>query len=475
MGDSTATGGQELESLGGSSMELEITTVDGFKFRPLLDTPDLEGIEKELKGKKLEALTSTIASHPTSMKDTILEHSDRMLGRRNTISQKSEALEKLDSKTSDGESYIPGSLRRGNPIAVPGYLKGNERLEAIVQEGHEQNEEDKQEKAKLVRKMTQAVAEEVKCLCQDDILDALQAFSLLLVICYKKCALNVHNVGLNDMELALLGTQLFLKSKEAKELITSCWYFPDFSKMGTLYRKHIGMPAIPNNRLGDGGFAVATMVSRSLQVLMTAVTQELWDHHDTLDEIRQQRAECKKTKKMLADAKRNREMERRIAEQERETKEALGRGECPKTFNDLMVKTAEEAVKKAAKKQEEKKRLKGSGGAEIQTRTPTGNGQKTNGKSGRSNKKSNAHSSKKGTQQQNAQQNASRRPGRGRGRNSQTTTRNTNSTNRSTNRWRNDSDRPQRGGRGRGRGGRGGRGGRSSRNNGRKNANGRRN
>ena len=168
-------------------------------------------------------------------------------------------------------------------------------------------------------------------------------------------------------------------------------------------------------------------------------------------------------------------MERRIAEQERETREALSRGECPKTFNDLMVKTAEEAIKKAAKKKEAKQRLKDSGGAKIQTRTPTGNGPKTNGRLGRSNKKSNAHSSKKGTQQQNAQQNASRRPGRGRRQNSQTTTRNKNSTNRSTNRWRNDSDPPQRGGRGRGRGGRGGHGGRGGRNNGRQNANGRRN
>ena len=194
MGDSEATGGSELESLGGSSTESDITEVDGFKFRPLLDTPNLEDIEKELKGKKLEVLTSTIASHPASMKDNILENAERMLGRRDTISQKTEALEKLDSKTSDGESYIPGSLRRGNPIAVPSYLKGNERLEAIVEEGHEQNEEDKKEKAKLVRKMTQAVAEEVKWLCQEEIYDTMQAFSMDLVTCYIKCALNLHNI-----------------------------------------------------------------------------------------------------------------------------------------------------------------------------------------------------------------------------------------------------------------------------------------
>ena len=89
------------------------------------------------------------------------------------------------------------------------------------------------------------------------------------------------------MELAFLGTQLFLKSKEAKELIVACWSFTDYGKLGTLYRKYIGMPALPNNRLGEGGYAVATMVSKSLQVLMKAVTQELWNHHDTLDEIRQ--------------------------------------------------------------------------------------------------------------------------------------------------------------------------------------------
>ena len=101
--------------------------------------------------------------------------------------------------------------------------------------------------------------------------------------------------------------------------------------MGTLYRKYIGMPAVPNNRLGDGGYAVATMVSQSLQVLMKAVTQELWDHHDTLDEIRQQCAECKRNKKILADARRNREMERRIAEQEREKqKNHLEKEKCPR-------------------------------------------------------------------------------------------------------------------------------------------------
>jgi len=206
----------------------------------------------------------------------------------------------------------------------------------------------------------------------------LQAFSLGLVVCYEKYALNVHNIGLNNMELALLAVQMFLNSIEAKELVVTYWHFPNNGKTGTLYQKYIGMPTVTNNRLGERAFVVATMVSRSLQPLMKAVTQELWGHHDTLDEIRQQRAECKKNKRMLADARRNREMERRIVEQERETKESLRKGEVPNKFNDSMVKTAEAAAAKAVKKDREKRWLKDSGGAKSQTRTPTGNSQRTN-------------------------------------------------------------------------------------------------
>ena len=80
---------------------------------------------------------------------------------------------KLDSKNDDGESYVPGSLRKVNPIAVPGYLKDNERLKEIAEEGNLQNESDKQVKCDLVRKMTHAVKEETMKATQRDICDAL--------------------------------------------------------------------------------------------------------------------------------------------------------------------------------------------------------------------------------------------------------------------------------------------------------------
>ena len=84
------------------------------------------------------------------MKDTILGQATKMLDKYEKIAQKIEALLKLDSKTDDGKSYVPGSLRNKNAIEVPSYLKGNERLESIAKEGHELNEEHKQQNAKLV-------------------------------------------------------------------------------------------------------------------------------------------------------------------------------------------------------------------------------------------------------------------------------------------------------------------------------------
>ena len=97
MGDSAATGRSELEGFGGSMTELKITTVYGFRLRPLLDIPALGDIENKLKGTKLlDVLISTIALHPTSTKNTTLEQSTKMLGIRDMISQEDEVWEKLE-------------------------------------------------------------------------------------------------------------------------------------------------------------------------------------------------------------------------------------------------------------------------------------------------------------------------------------------------------------------------------------------
>ena len=66
-----------------------------------------------------------------------------MLDKREKLAQKVEAQRKLNTKSDDGKSYIPGSLRTKNKIEVPGYLKGNEKLNEIVEEGNLLNEEQK--------------------------------------------------------------------------------------------------------------------------------------------------------------------------------------------------------------------------------------------------------------------------------------------------------------------------------------------
>ena len=107
MGDSDATTMlNESLSEDASSLisEYEVTFCD------LLDTPNLDEVRKELEGKKTESLSSIVVSHPASMKDTIVGQATKMLDRYEKIAQKIEALLRLDSKTDDGKSYVPGSL-----------------------------------------------------------------------------------------------------------------------------------------------------------------------------------------------------------------------------------------------------------------------------------------------------------------------------------------------------------------------------
>ena len=155
MGDKEATAPEEVLSLGGSTNESDDEYEEPL-FMDLIDTPNVEDLREELKGKETEPLAEVLASYPSSMKDPILRLSAKMLGKRTKKIQKSEALVKLNSKDDDGKSYIPGSLRRKNPIEVPNYLKGNEVLEQIAREAHDQNEGDKQTRAEFVRKMTAA-------------------------------------------------------------------------------------------------------------------------------------------------------------------------------------------------------------------------------------------------------------------------------------------------------------------------------
>ena len=54
-------------------------------------------------------------------------------------------------------SYIPGSFRTGNPIAIPNYLKGSTRLHEIEERGNAKNNSRKEAFAEISLDMTRAV------------------------------------------------------------------------------------------------------------------------------------------------------------------------------------------------------------------------------------------------------------------------------------------------------------------------------
>ena len=55
------------------------TTEFTIAFKPFSVTPNLEDVSKELKGTKKEPLANVVASHPTDMKDVILDRGTKML------------------------------------------------------------------------------------------------------------------------------------------------------------------------------------------------------------------------------------------------------------------------------------------------------------------------------------------------------------------------------------------------------------
>jgi hypothetical protein len=108
-----------------------------FKAFPVTQT--LEDVRKELKGTSKEPLSNVTLSHPTYMKDAMLEQETKMLNLYFRSRQKVEAQLKQETTTGNQTSYIPGSLRIGNPIKVPNYLKGSNMLQEIVERDHKAN------------------------------------------------------------------------------------------------------------------------------------------------------------------------------------------------------------------------------------------------------------------------------------------------------------------------------------------------
>ena len=145
-------------------------------------TPNLEDVREELKGTKLEPLLNVIASHPTDMKDVILGQATKILKLNFKLRQKQEALAKQLSLTEEQTSYIPGSLRSGNPINGPNYIKGSAILEEIVERGNNENEAKKEQFASIAVEMTRAVTKETNSLIQEAFLDAVGVLAKLLVV-----------------------------------------------------------------------------------------------------------------------------------------------------------------------------------------------------------------------------------------------------------------------------------------------------
>ena len=98
-----------------------------------------------LKERKQSPLFSIVAVHPASMKDSILGQATTMLDNYDKISHKVESQLELNSEPDDGKSHAPSSPWKKNAIEAPSYLKGNKRLESIAMEGHELNEEHRQQ------------------------------------------------------------------------------------------------------------------------------------------------------------------------------------------------------------------------------------------------------------------------------------------------------------------------------------------
>ena len=75
---------------------------------------------------------------------------------------------------------------------------------------------------------------------------------------------------------------------------------------------------------------------------MDEVTITLWGWHERPERTRIMRAEHKATAKNLKSKKKQNEMQENIAKTEKDTKEALEKGEMPPSFKEMMEKSKED-------------------------------------------------------------------------------------------------------------------------------------
>ena len=175
----------ELETESGGN----ITPVS-IQFKPFSATPTLEDVRKELKGTTVEPLLNVVVSHPIAMTDVILDQATKMINIYSIQRWEIEAQSKQLATHEEQTSYIPGSLRTGNPIAIPDYLKGGTRFQEIEERGNTEHDLRKEAFAGIALDMTQAVVEETRTMLKTKFIKTIGIISELLIVYFEEHAVD---------------------------------------------------------------------------------------------------------------------------------------------------------------------------------------------------------------------------------------------------------------------------------------------
>ena len=259
------------------------TTEFTIAFKPFSVTPNLEDVSKELKGTKKEPLANVVASHPTDMKDVILDRGTKMLDLHFKINQKKEALSKQQATNDEQTSYIPGSLRVGNPIAVPNYLKGSIILQEIEERGNIENETRKESFAGIAIDMTRAVVEETREMLKTEFFKTVGIISELLVVNFEEHAVDVIEYGrINSSEsLASYAAYIFIQDHLGDSEMGVLLGLTEPDKAMKMYRKLHGSekPDTYERNACMVARYLAETVASSLGNVMKQLTVVLFDFH----------------------------------------------------------------------------------------------------------------------------------------------------------------------------------------------------
>ena len=386
------------------------------------------------------------------MKDVILDRGTKMLDLHFKINQKKEALSKQQATNDEQTSYIPGSLRVGNPIAVPNYLKGSIILQEIEERGNIENETRKESFAGIAIDMTRAVVEETREMLKTEFFKTVGIISELLVVNFEEHAVDIIEYGrVNSSEsLAPYAAYIFIQDHLGDSEMGVLLGLTEPDKAMKMYRKLHGSekPDTYERNACMVARYLAETVASSLGNVMKQLTVVFFDFHRQKDRARKSAARSKAIREKHKLKEKNEEMQARIAKEEEEDREAAERGELPKRMIDQIKKEAKAEAKKLFEGYKKKERVKDSGGHKNQEPAPTNNGHDSKRKSGQSKKKSKT-SSKKSSGQPRSKSRSKKDAKKGEEKSKSTSSKNTSKSN-------------SRNGQNAGRGGRGGRGGRRS-------------